>query len=403
MAKAVIMCPECHVPLSIPYRKDKVPAPDSRPAKTRGAITQKEKRKTEDKKSAELNNKQKQPEKKQGKAKPLTGEKPGKRRKGSDGTALSTPRKSAKKRKKTKASEPKTNRRLPAKIAPKSGLSFRKPRLDINKDLHVVASDPKIYQLAPLFDNIYRRDKEVYECLQANSGPTELERGCKVLTKEHDLISYMVIYGWMHYRKMMKALENFPVSILNGIKIGVYDWGCGQGIGTLAILDYLRMNRIQDDVSNIWLLDPSEAARNRACHFIQEFDEHIPIHKSSLDFARLGGSPPRSFDTDVDIHIFSCVLDMNLVNISTLARYVMKSSDRKKVFVCVSPRYSNTKNRFKAFKQSINDICGNISLISENYDDFVCHGFNWRQNRETSMTVTHCHQVFMTPYPGDML
>lgn len=73
----------------------------------------------------------------------------------------------------------------------------------------------------------------------------QLNHGKAVLETEEQCSAYMAAYGRMHCRKLDYALDkatdrgNFPYdAVYNGVEI--FDWGCGQGIGSLAIIEHLR-------------------------------------------------------------------------------------------------------------------------------------------------------------------
>ena len=68
-----------------------------------------------------------------------------------------------------------------------------------------------------------------------------LEHGTAVLETEEQCSAYMAAYGPMHRHKLIRALDEneFPYKNLNN-GVEIYDWGCGQGIGTVAIIEKLR-------------------------------------------------------------------------------------------------------------------------------------------------------------------
>ena len=63
------------------------------------------------------------------------------------------------------------------------------------------------------------------------------EHGRKVLQTEDELNAYIAAYGEMHIVKCRAALQNFPFEELNMYPFEIFDWGCGQGLATLALLD----------------------------------------------------------------------------------------------------------------------------------------------------------------------
>ena len=72
-----------------------------------------------------------------------------------------------------------------------------------------------------------------------------LEHGTAILETEELCSAYMAAYGRMHRKKLCFALDKakekgkFPYQELrNGVEL--FDWGCGQGIGSMAVIENLR-------------------------------------------------------------------------------------------------------------------------------------------------------------------
>lgn len=75
------------------------------------------------------------------------------------------------------------------------------------------------------------------------SHPWDLtEHGRKVLQSETELDGYLAAYGEMHIVKCRAALQNFPCrntdDEIRSHNFEVFDWGCGQGIASLTLLDF---------------------------------------------------------------------------------------------------------------------------------------------------------------------
>lgn len=114
------------------------------------------------------------------------------------------------------------------------------------------------YQYVP---NAYKLRPYAY---RDNEGRT-LGRGTAILETEEQCCAYMAAYGNMHYKKLSRALEDgeFPYRALyNGVEI--YDWGCGQGIGTVAVIEKLRQYGLLSKLKKVTLEEPSDIARQRA-------------------------------------------------------------------------------------------------------------------------------------------
>ena len=92
-----------------------------------------------------------------------------------------------------------------------------------------------------------------------------LERGTDIISSEIQMCMYMYSYGKMHIAKMNDALDHVDKRIFEYKDIAIVDYGCGQGVGTLALAEYLKANNI--DVANIksvTLIEPSKVCLDRA-------------------------------------------------------------------------------------------------------------------------------------------
>lgn len=64
--------------------------------------------------------------------------------------------------------------------------------------------------------------------------------GRDVLKTEDQLNAYLAAYGEIHIVKCRAALQNFPFEDIRNYTFEIFDWGCGQGIATLTLVEMLR-------------------------------------------------------------------------------------------------------------------------------------------------------------------
>lgn len=187
-----------------------------------------------------------------------------------------------------------------------------------------------------------------------NQGRT-LGRGIAVLETEEQCCAYMAAYGPMHNHKLLRALDEkeFPYSaVSNGVEI--YDWGCGQGIGTIAVIEKLRQHNLLGKLHKVILEEPSDVARKRAVLHVQkalenydvnieEISQYLPSDKGSNteDIMTIDVEQPCS------IHIFSNILDIEAVSLKGVSKMIT-SSGQKHVVLCIGPANLN-ESRINAF------------------------------------------------------
>lgn len=173
----------------------------------------------------------------------------------------------------------------------------------------------------------------------------ELNHGLNLLTTENALNAYMSAYGDMHISKCRAAMMNFPFKDLVG-SIEIVDWGCGQGIGSCTIIDILQQRDLLQWVKRITMIEPSSQALNRAEQNIYKITQNnIPINTINKYL------PSYNIDTSDTlnsinyscknvIHIFSNILDVNGIDLYSVARLVA-TSNADHYIICVGPKNAN--------------------------------------------------------------
>lgn len=96
----------------------------------------------------------------------------------------------------------------------------------------------------------------------------ELNHGLDLLQSDEALDCYIGAYGEMHHSKCKAVFQNLPFppeeKIEGGLSVEIVDWGCGQGIGAVSIIDFLKERDLTQWLKKVTLIEPSEAALSRA-------------------------------------------------------------------------------------------------------------------------------------------
>lgn len=184
----------------------------------------------------------------------------------------------------------------------------------------------------------------------------ELNRGTAVLETEEQCCAYMSAYGPMHRHKLMRALDEneFPYSDLtDGVEI--YDWGCGQGIGTMAVIEKLRQHNMLGKLRKVVLEEPSDVARDRAILHVKKAleDYHADVVAVSKYLPSDYGDNSNSItsinvEQPIAIHIFSNILDIEAVSLKGVSKMIT-SSGKKHIVLCIGPANRN-ESRLYAFR-----------------------------------------------------
>lgn len=189
----------------------------------------------------------------------------------------------------------------------------------------------------------------------------DLQNGVSLLQSEDAMNAYMAAYGEMHMMKCRAALQNFPFDQLQG-NIEIVDWGCGQGIGSLCVLDFLLQHNKEQWIKKVTLIEPSSATLDRAKANVEK------VTNGGVSILTLNRYLPGNNDNVLDgleylaqnvIHIFSNILDINGVDLIQLARMIPRAG-HKHYILCMGPLNAN------AYR--INSFCnifGNQSYFSD--------------------------------------
>lgn len=183
-----------------------------------------------------------------------------------------------------------------------------------------------------------------------------LERGTAVLETEEQCCAYMSAYGPMHRHKLMRALDEkeFPYSDLTG-GIEIYDWGCGQGIGTMAVIEKLRQHNILRKLCKVVLEEPSDVARDRAVIHVKKAleDYNADVIAVSKYLPSDNGDNSNcitsiNVEQPTAIHIFSNILDIETVSLKGVSKMIT-SSGQKHIVLCIGPANLN-ESRILSFR-----------------------------------------------------
>lgn len=118
-----------------------------------------------------------------------------------------------------------------------------------NEELHEIYEERLNTTSASSFREIRRTAvdllKERFDERTRNGFYEDLNRGVAVIDREELLWQYLWSFGPMHQRKMDMALGKLP-KLENLVKDGfsVVDWGCGQGLATVCLLDFMKARGI---------------------------------------------------------------------------------------------------------------------------------------------------------------
>jgi hypothetical protein len=175
---------------------------------------------------------------------------------------------------------------------------------------------------------------------------SELNSGVEILQTEAHLHQYIHSYGNMHQAKLNHCFEAIKhlLTELNARNIQIIDYGCGQGVGSIVFIDFIKENHIKNfTISKIRLIEPSEKALKRASLNVKHCLGSIAQNKNVLAINKsIDEIDLQDLSTDsssIKFHIFSNILDVENFSINSLAQKIDNSQRGTNYFICVSPKF----------------------------------------------------------------
>lgn len=203
-----------------------------------------------------------------------------------------------------------------------------------------------------------------------------------ILSSEDELNAYLCAYGEMHKVKCFSALQNFPYDDLPQ-RIEIIDWGCGQGIATICLMDCLYDRGLLQRLKKVTLIEPSPIALSRATENINNalkgWNIEVETLQKYLPSANPSMNEVRSLNMRFPgtIHLFSNILDLTAVSLRATASLI-EAGHGSQFIVCMGPVNSNAGriDEFSAYFSNttiFSDICNpKFGITSDTYHPFGC-------------------------------
>lgn len=169
-----------------------------------------------------------------------------------------------------------------------------------------------------------------------------LNHGTARLDNDAQLCCYLAAYGEMHKGKLECAINQFPFNNIDS-NCEIIDWGCGQGIASVFMIDQLRRKGLIRKLQKVTLIEPSKAALDRAKVnvslavgddvYVEALNNYLPPVDKNFSGEYLTGL---HVEENICIHLFSNILDIPEIDLKDLALMV-GSTGYRHYFVCVGP------------------------------------------------------------------
>ena len=135
--------------------------------------------------------------------------------------------------------------------------------------------------------------------------------------------------------QLHKAFENIPPIFFEQPEINIIDYGCGQAIGTMCYVDFLKHNDYPQIINKVTLFDPSENNLKRAALHVSNIcpdAEIITINKYLEDL------DDEDIVCDENIPTLHILYDLDWeFDVGNFAQVISDNLKGYNQFVCVGP------------------------------------------------------------------
>lgn len=209
-----------------------------------------------------------------------------------------------------------------------------------------------------------------------------VNHGTDLLSTEDQLNAYIAAYGEMHWTKCRVAFQNFSFDDNLTSSIEVVDWGCGQGIASISLIEMLRERDKLNLLGKVTLVEPSEAALNRAYINVDKATNHrisiLPLSKylpcnSNNPYDSIEGI---SYEYPIVIHLFSNILDISNIDLSKLA-CIVATPGRRHYIMCMGPKNTGAYriDRFCSIF-NVSELISNVDNAQYGYTSDTHHSYS---------------------------
>lgn len=136
------------------------------------------------------------------------------------------------------------------------------------------------------------------------------------LQSQQEALFYGVAYGLSHYNTFLQVLQHMLRIDDTDTVLNIVDYGCGQGIATLAMLMHIANQQNPKNIHvNIHLIEPSTVALGNANTKVLSFVQALGFGATiSVQNCQLKDATVPNFDNGADtLHLMSYILDVPAV------------------------------------------------------------------------------------------
>lgn len=197
---------------------------------------------------------------------------------------------------------------------------------------------------------IYKND--VRSRLHYSDFYNRTNRATSPLISFDEAVYYSSTFTQEHLDRFSHALNNLGAELVFADKMTVIDYGCGQGLATLALLHYLKEhNYIANKVLNIHLIEPSHITLALARQYILAMAHHcqisvkVTLYRQTL--SQYLTNPIVPCGHGLNLHLLSNVVDIFAIQADLIALSRHINAQNHKQMICAVSSYNRGFDDFR--------------------------------------------------------
>jgi hypothetical protein len=221
----------------------------------------------------------------------------------------------------------------------------------------------------------------------------QLGNGTAILQTAEQLNTYLASYADMHQHKLNLAFASlFSKEDFKNKSAEIVDWGCGQAFASCVLIDFIKNNNINLDLSKFTLIEPSSIALQRGLEHIDAIYQRKPkpqtysINEKADTILSIRGG---QLSNKIKIHLFSNLLDIHNLDLNQVYKNVINNFDGLNYFICVSPI-----NGIRL--QTFYNMFAKTNLLSSNGNSVVTEVFRPSAMKKITKSISRVEYIFKT-------
>lgn len=170
-----------------------------------------------------------------------------------------------------------------------------------------------------------------------------------VFTEDVQADAYSAAYTHMHIGKLRMVFDKARANGAFASDISVVDWGCGQGLATLALKEYLAECKLtQCRIREVVLIEPSPVSLPRAEINVRYAVPTAASRAVGKMLNDVGANDVRASGRYKVIHLFSNILDVDGISLKKISENLSANPTVENFVLCASPFYPQMERRYAA-------------------------------------------------------